>query len=98
MTDLENNQKIRKFMDDKVCVDRTNEQINKRYLQIDDLIYALNGKPFSYETHNYHKNNKPFFEIDTLRREIKHFETMLSKEQELLKNSEEKARGLEWTV
>ena len=98
MTDLENNQKISQFMNDKFRLNDINEQINQRRIQIDDLIHDLNGKKFSYERHNYHIINKPFFDIDSLRTEIKHFEPMLNRARQQLKNSEAEAKGLEWIV
>jgi hypothetical protein len=98
MTDLGNNQKIRNFMNDKVLVDDTKEKIKQLYIQIDNLIYDLKGKQFSYETHNYYENNKPFFDIQSLKSDIRYFETALSKEQLKLDNSEELAKGLEWIV
>jgi hypothetical protein len=98
MTDLQNNQKIRKYMSDKLYVNNLNEQINKRRIQIDNLIWDLNGKLFSYETNNYYTDNKPFFVIDELRNEIRQYEPMLKKAQELLVNSESQAKGLEWIV
>jgi hypothetical protein len=97
MTDLQNNQKIRTYMSDKLYVDNIKGQINKRRIQIDDMIYDLNGKQFSYETNNY-IDNKPFFVIDELRNEIRQYEPMLKKAQELLVNSESQAKGLEWIV
>jgi hypothetical protein len=97
MTDLQNNQKIRTYMSDKLYVDNLKEQINKRRIQIDNLICDLNGKQFSYETNNY-IDNKPFFVIDELRNEIRQYEPMLKKAQELLAKSESQAKGLEWIV
>ena len=99
MTDLgNNNQKIRNLMNDKVIVDDTKEKIKQLYIQIDNLIYDLNGKQFSYETHNYYENNKLFLKIDSLKSDIRYFEKALSKEQLKLDNSEELAKGLEWIV
>lgn len=98
MTDLGNNQKIRNFMSDKVIVDDIKGQINQRRIQMDNLMYDLKGKQFSYETHNYHKHNKPFFDIELLKSEIKHYESALNKAQIQSENSEAQAKGLEWIV
>jgi hypothetical protein len=98
MTDLENNLKIKQFMNDKVNVDEIKRLIKQRQIEIDNLICELDGRKFSYETHNYDINNKPFFKIHYLRSDIKLFESMLSKEQQQLENSEAEAKGLEWIV
>ena len=98
MTDLGNNQKIKSFMTDKVNVDDIKREIIKRHIQIDDLFYELGGRKFSFETDNFYKRNKPFFDIELLRTEIKHYESALNKAQIRLDNSEELAKGLEWIV
>ena len=98
MTDLENNQKIKTFMTNKVNVDEIKRLIKQRQTEIDDLIYDLKGRKFSHSTDNFYKRNKPFFDIESLKSEIKYYESMLSRGQQRLDSSEGEAKGLEWIV
>jgi hypothetical protein len=93
-----NNKKIDTYYTNKIYVKELQARIEVKKIELNDKIYELGSKKFSYDTQNYYKRNVDFIKINWLNEEIYREQQMLNRQIILLEESEEKAKGLKWIV
>ena len=93
-----NNNKIINYFCYKKNIEQIKARIDIKKIELNDKIYELGNKKFSYETQNFCIRNADFIRINSLNEDIYREQQLLNRQIILLEKSEKKAKGLKWIV